>query len=313
MIMSMCSVLADTIVTRSADTIECSVSHIGDSIVTYRKPGENFDREINRNDVFKIKYDNGSEDIFSENSGTPAAESIARSSSTADLVDTDPDWSVLPPASKTYYIGDWYSENGVEGIVIWTTSDGRHGRLIHPRKINAEVFKRPKTLFTGPTDIAIGMNDRSNGYANWYRLKEFMAMNPQYTSDMFPLYQLVADLGDGWYIPAINELSYFNQLRESQVAYTGMHAKFNGKTVKWGKILNHVAKSHKGQSLDSPVSISSTEVYSSGGASRTFSALYGDPEEAQYILLKYQIDSDDHIKPLVRDKGFYPNYAFHLF
>lgn len=309
----LCSALADNIITRSADTIECTVTHIDDNKVTYRRPGENFDRQLNLSDVFKIKYDNGTEDIFAKSAATPADTPPAQAASAIDLVDTEPDWDSMKPASKVYRIGDWYSENGVEGIVIWTTPDGLHGRIINTQVLNSKTFKRPKPIFTGPVDVALGMNDRSNGYANWCSLKKFMAENQQFTPEMFPLYQLVNDLGEGWYVPSIKELAYYNQLRETQVAYSGMHIKFNGKTVKWGKIFNHVSKSHKGQSLDKFITLSSTEFYSPGGASRTFSVLYGDPDEAQYVLTKYQTDSEDPFKATVRNIGYYPNYAFHLF
>lgn len=100
--------LADSIITRSADIIECKVTQVGDAVVTYRKAGESFDREINRGDVFKVKYDNGEEECF------PAARqhdnaSVARQGTgTQDRVaprsyantQTEPDWSAFPPASR---------------------------------------------------------------------------------------------------------------------------------------------------------------------------------------------------------------------
>lgn len=307
--------LADTIVTRKADTIECRVTEISDDIVKYRKAGEDFDREIRRAEVFKIKYDNGMEDLFVESGqGSAAQTAPAPAPAEGSNVSTEPDWQSMTPASRVYNIGDWYSENGVEGIVIWTTPDGRHGRLLHPRKFNAASGRRPPAFFTGPVNVAIGMTDTSNGHANLMALRRFMHANPQYSPDMFPIQAVIEGLGDGWYLPSIDELKYLDAMRGRKVVYSGEHANFNGKNVSWRKVINHVSKAHGGSKHDDYYSLSSTEVLSDGGANASLASLFGDPAVAQYCLLKRE-GTDEMLtaKPIVRNKGYIPFYAFHLF
>lgn len=306
--------LADQVVTRDADIIECEVTSIDDTFVRYRKAGERFDREIKRGDVFKIKYDNGEEEMFCTEASSPLASGglAVASGSSHSNTETEPDWNAFPPASRQYHIGDWYSENGVEGIVIWTTPDGRHGRILHKKKFNTSKFHKPAPFFSGPADIPLGMGDTANGHANLLALRRFIGSNPQYTPEMFPINQILEQLGNGWYLPAIRELEYLEHLRDSYVTYSGENSQFNGKTVKWHKILNHVSKSHGGDKHDDYYRLSSTEVYSSGGASATFETLYGDPQSPQFALLKRALDGDGQQKPFTRTRGL-PFFAFHLF
>lgn len=311
-LLTCCGAFADKIITTAADIIECTVSEIGDDVVKYRKPDETFVREIARTKVFKIKYDSGSEDVLKGDSRIATEQSAPEPAQQSGLVSTEPNWSTFAPAPRDYHIGDWYSENGVEGVVIYTTDDFRHGIIINKKKFGAG-FKQ-KALFTGPTNIAIGMNDRLNGYANMLALKAFMTANPQYTADMFPVQQVLDGLGDGWYLPAIDEVDYFFNLSKTTVAYTGENTKFCGKTVAWGKIFNSVSKQHGGSSHNEDYLLSSTEVYSQGGASAPFRVLYGDTDKPQYAVLKYDVEITGLvIKPVARNEGKVPFYAFHIF
>jgi len=301
---------ADIIVTRLAESIDCKVVAIDDAVVKYRKTGEKFDREIPLADVFKVKYDNGDEDNFAHRTSSPSSVKDLRMESVVNT-STEPDWASLPEVSRRYQIGDWYSENGVEGIVIWTTPDGRHGRIINKEKFNNSKSRYPKAFFTGPTDICLGMTDMTNGYANMLSLKRFIRENPQYTPDMFPIQQIIDGLGDGWYLPAIKEIEYFYNLRENKVVYSGDNPEFKGKTVLWGKIFNSVSKKHGGVKHNEHYSLSSTETYSQGGATAMFETLYGDPQSPQYAL--YRLEHKASTKPVIRNKGKFPFYAFHLF
>lgn len=301
---------ADKIITRNADIIDCTVTMVGDNAIKYRKPDENFEREIKREDIFKIKYDNG------ENTFIKPSESTARAQQQPDIqgkqyinVATTPDWNSLPPASRVYQIGDWYSENGVEGIVIYTTPDGLHGRIVHPKQFQN---KHKKSFFIGPTNISFGMNDLTNGYANMMAMKRFISANPQYTPDMFPLYsEFIKPRGEGWYIPAINELKYYQNLRNKDTIYTGDIEKYKGKAVKYHKIIDSQAKMHGGNRHYANRYLSSSEVFSPGGAPKLFQTLYGDPAIPQFTLIKYEKNKPS--KATVRSYGDFPILAFHLF
>lgn len=303
---------ADQIVTRTADVFECTVSSVNETNVKYRKPGETFDREILISDIFKIKYTNGEEDNFAniKHQASRQHEGLSESGQYINT-ETEPDWSLLPPAQHTYQTGDWYSENGVEGIVIWTTPDGLHGRIIHKDKWNAAKFKKPVAFFTGPTDICLGMKDITNGYANMLSLKEFMHSNPKYPIEMFPIQKIASDIGEGWYLPSIKELEYLSILRETSVTYSGSNPEFRGKTMAWRKIINSVSKRHGGVNHDDYYKLSSTETYSQGEAAATFEVLYGDPSSPQFALFK--LENGAEIRQVIRDEGRCPFYLFHLF
>lgn len=308
------SMRADEIITRSAESIPCTVTEINEAYVKYRKPGEKFDREIARTDIFKIKYENGEEDFLgSEKQSAPVPVSPA-SPATFTQTSTQPDWSKLPSASKVYHLGDWYDENGVSGVVVSVTPDGRHGRIMHPKKFEYSAYKRPKCMFKGPTNFSLGMQDMSNGYANIQSLKKFRDSHPEYKKEDFELLNILEELGDGWYIPSIEELKYFSRKRMEKVKYSGENTKFNGKETKWGKIFDSVAKAHDGKAHNDFYTLSSTEVYSNGGASVGFQAMFGDPADPGFCLLKHEgVGEEEKILPIIRNVGYVGFYAFHLF
>lgn len=240
--------MADQLVTTNAEIIECEVNIIKDNSVVFRKPGESFDREMDRSNIFKIKFNNGTEEIFqtsnSSKSNDPSLGTVKQTRFKGnDVIESEPDWSALPPSSKAYKIGDWYNENGVEGLVIWTTEDGRHGRLLYPKKLNEfPVFGRSRKFYTGSPDYELGLTDYTNGYANWQRIKYLIDNDPKYSIEMFPLYEYLSQEAPGWYLPSIKELQYLYDLYKTEVNY-------NGKKTKWEKILPDIVKNHGGDRL----------------------------------------------------------------
>lgn len=327
--------LADKIVTKDAAIIDCKVSLINDNNVVYRKPGEAFDREMERSKILKIKYDNGTEEILSQQPvATPKPVTAAKSlpvsiyngknpkSPNANVYKTEPDWSQFPPASRPYSIGEWYDENGVQGIVIWTTPDGRHGRILHPESFNnsGESFR----FFTEKSSDCFGMQDFGNGYANWQALKQFLATHPQYSEDMFPIYKKAKQLGEGWYLPSLNELLDFSVTSYTKTKYQGPIEKFRGKNVIWGKIFDYVAKTHVDKSLYSTgnMPVSSTEVWDEGLTTSSTAAAQGECTVPQYALLKLYIPLSGALrndpkkivgKSVTKDYKYNRYYLFHLF
>lgn len=295
------TVSADQLVTKGAEIIDCEVKVIKDNSVVYRKPGESFDREMDRSNIFKIKFNNGTEEVF--NTGTtsqntnPGVGTVKQTKFKGnDIIESEPDWSSFPPASKAYQIGDWYNENGVEGLVIWTTEDGRHGRLLYPRKLNNfPMVGRSRKFFTGSKDYELGLNDYANGYANWQRIKYLIENDPNYSIEMFPLYEYLNQEAPGWYLPAVKELQYLYELYHKEVIY-------NGKKTKLEKVLPDIVKSHGGEKL---------KVYTRGNGGRTQSStetlyvettatLWGTlPSTQQYGIFWFDMDywagDDKHI------------------
>lgn len=301
-------IFADRIILRNTDILEGKITLVGDEIIKYTKTGENFDKEVAISDIFKIKYDNGEETVFKSSQTTPN-QSV--SPDHYQLVQTEPDWDSMPQASQVCQVGDWYSENGIEGVVIWTTEDGRHGRIIYPKKFYT-VSNLPKPFFTGPVDIAIGTNDASNGYANLQTILKFIENNPQYPLSMFPLVEDLLKAGGGWYLPSIQEIEYLEMLCQQEVTIAKQNHKYSGKTIKYKKLINHTLKSNGGDKLSTEAyTISSTEGYCHGGASQGLELLFGDPVNPQFALYKREVYEKSSF--CIRNRAVLTCTPFHLF
>ena len=110
-----------------------------------------------------------------------------------------------PAADVIYAVGDPYVENDeVVGIVTAVTDGGRHGRVLalknvqEPGRVNNAMWvKRSEYEYT-----VMGCDSRTDGAAN---LAAMRAVDPELVS--FPAQLACVALGDGWYMPAIDELA----------------------------------------------------------------------------------------------------------
>ena len=104
-------------------------------------------------------------------------------------------------SGKIYKVGDYYNENGKEGVVFEVSADGRHGKIVSMKR-SAELLewssdrKEQKRL--------IGANSETNGAYNMAKVKA----RPDWQSK-YPAFKWCADLGEGWYLPSIEELKVF--------------------------------------------------------------------------------------------------------
>ena len=104
----------------------------------------------------------------------------------------------------SYKVGDYYPNPGinvsdadavktVEGIVFCVTDDGVHGKIISLVESSGLKWNT-----TGGKDETL---DDVDGTVNWNIIK---SKDASFTN--YPAFAWCASLGDGWYIPAINEL-----------------------------------------------------------------------------------------------------------
>ena len=104
----------------------------------------------------------------------------------------------------TYNVGDWFPDpnvnledpeevKGIEGIVFSVSEDGSHGKILSLVESSGLKWNT-----TGAKDETLEEND---GMLNWEKIKAKDAAFADY-----PAFAWCASLGDGWYIPAINEL-----------------------------------------------------------------------------------------------------------
>ena len=112
--------------------------------------------------------------------------------------------SLMPAMAQTFKVGDFYPDPNVnledpaavariEGVVFSVTEDGKHGSIFSMKE-----GKGLKWSVLGGPDYT---EDKENGQANFEAIK---ALEPDFYG--YPAFVWCASLGEGWYIPAINEL-----------------------------------------------------------------------------------------------------------
>lgn len=111
---------------------------------------------------------------------------------------------VIPSVAQTYKVGDFYPDPNVnlddadavaaiEGVVFVVSDDGKSGKIF-----SLKEGKGLKWSVTGDVDYT---EDADDGMSNFNTVR---AMEPDFYS--YPAFAWCASLGEGWYIPAINEL-----------------------------------------------------------------------------------------------------------
>lgn len=133
------------------------------------------------------------------------AESVAKllnmplSTATTAAVTPPKQKSIVP--SKTYQVGDYYNDGTKEGVVFWVDKTGRHGKIVSMDQSSVEL-----QWSSNESEIKqlIGASNVSDGAANMRAVQQ----RPNWRAD-YPAFAWCANLGDGWYLPAIEELELF--------------------------------------------------------------------------------------------------------
>lgn len=101
--------------------------------------------------------------------------------------------------SGLYTIGDTYVENGnVVGVVYAVSPGGKEAKVVNIESLKSNVtyqWNSSSELYSllGTTDLNDGLSNQSKGGSN-------------------PIFVKAASYGEGWYLPAINELEEFNSV-----------------------------------------------------------------------------------------------------
>ena len=109
--------------------------------------------------------------------------------------------SSLGNIDKTYKVGDYYNENGKEGVVFQVWDGGKHGKIVSMTE-SPSLMKWSSDKKEQMNNI--GTNDKHNGANNMEKVKSRKGWESKY-----PAFKWCADLGEGWYLPAIEELKMF--------------------------------------------------------------------------------------------------------
>lgn len=111
-----------------------------------------------------------------------------------------------PVQIKVYKVGDYYNENGKEGVVFEVTDRGRHGKIVSMTQSSETLQWRSDKV---EKKTLIGAVSKTNGAANMAVVKSI----PNWESK-YPAFKWCAELGEGWYLPAKEELLTIYRCKE---------------------------------------------------------------------------------------------------
>ena len=97
-----------------------------------------------------------------------------------------------------YKVGDYYNENGMEGIVFSVSADGRSGKIVYPKCSPSELM----WAVGSEQRKFIGANDAYDGAKNLAVVQRISGWQQKY-----PIFAWCAALGRGWYPPAKEEMA----------------------------------------------------------------------------------------------------------
>lgn len=233
----------DLIVRTDSSRIEARVTEISPETVRYKR-ASNPDGPtyvVPAGDVAYIRYANGETDRFA-----PAAQQPAVTAQQPAPAAQQPRGGQAEEPLRRYDVGDYYRRGDVEGIVAFTTDDGLHGLIVglHERYLHWSEFRKPDLREVGATDP-------KDGLANMARVEAYIAEQGLSWSD-FPAFAWCREQGEGWYLPAIDEL-----LSVCNGYHGGMR---NVGSRQARNAFNDMLKSHGGDRMDRMVYyFSSTE------------------------------------------------------
>jgi len=108
-----------------------------------------------------------------------------------------------------YRVGDYYNENGKEGVVFEVDATGRHGKIVGMKqtKLPWAIDKKYRLMVffhENPSVDKIYADDYFDGMANMQKIMRIDGWREKY-----PAFAWCAAQGDGWYLPARSELGAF--------------------------------------------------------------------------------------------------------
>ncbi|MBO5814100.1 MAG: PEGA domain-containing protein [Alistipes sp.] len=109
--------------------------------------------------------------------------------------------TLLKVPTKTYKVGDYYNDGKKEGVVFWVDESGQHGKIVSLTESSSRLMWSSDT---NEQKRLIGADDKNNGANNMAKVKQISGWESKY-----PAFKWCADLGEGWYLPAIEELKLF--------------------------------------------------------------------------------------------------------
>ena len=121
--------------------------------------------------------------------------------------------------SAPYAVGDYYNDGTKEGVVFEVSADGTSGKIVSMTESGALRWSSDTT----EQKRLIGADSETDGAANMAVVKAISGWETKY-----PAFKWCADLGDGWYLPAKEELrTIYNNTDKLNTNLTDMLSSYN--------------------------------------------------------------------------------------
>lgn len=164
-----------------------------------------------RVEVTKAGYNPWSEDVaISDGKTTSVVAQLKKiptptTPTATQATTTSTTTSAATPATTTYRkkykVGDYYSNGSIRGIVFWVDPSGSRGKIIH---CNESLLPYQWTSDGAEMQKIVGTFDAYEGARNMKKIKQIEGWKSKY-----PAFGECAWYGEGWYLPAIEELKMF--------------------------------------------------------------------------------------------------------
>jgi hypothetical protein len=127
-----------------------------------------------------------------------------------------------------YDIGYYYDDGKKKGVVFEVTADGKHGKIVSLTESSEIMWASDEN----EQKRLIGADDEYNGANNMAKVMQIEGWHNKY-----PAFAWCADLGEGWYLPAIEEWNKF-------MFNDAIHNAVNRTLETKGKVLANQGDSH---------------------------------------------------------------------
>ncbi len=100
---------------------------------------------------------------------------------------------------RVYQIGDYYDDGVKQGVVIEVSADGLHGKILSLQQHHCCWADEHEAIRS-----EIRAYNKRDGAIN-----QAVAMQQENWQERYPAFAFCASLGEGWYLPAMEELKTF--------------------------------------------------------------------------------------------------------
>lgn len=149
-------------------------------------------------EILYIRYANGETEYYTRS--VPAMPLTPATPATPEASETMSQTPGGQYVLKEYEIGELYDRDGVKGVVCQLSEDKRHGLVISLDEIYLHWSE-----FRKPDLRVVGADNRTDGRDNMEKVARYIEANGLSWDD-FPAFKWCRDKGEGWYLPAIDEL-----------------------------------------------------------------------------------------------------------